>query len=149
MAADGWSECPSMSHLCPRCGEGEMQPKDDAWALCDRCGFTCCLDDLERASHRSQRAELNRQIHECLAEDRRRGSRNGGGDPGPKKEDKLGSRSLRQVTWTDEDIKVLGQSSLEPKGKIRTIKGLPEGTTGEKIRSAVMQKLITDGYLDA
>lgn len=129
------------SHLCPRCGEGEMQPKDDAWALCDRCGFTCCLDDLERASNRSQRAELNRQIHECLAEDRRRGSRNGGGDPGPKKEDKLGSRSLRQVTWAEEEAKVAKQQSLEPKGKIRTIKGLPEGVTGEQVRSAVERML--------
>lgn len=49
-----------MSHLCPRCGEGEMQPRDDAWELCDRCGFTCCLDDLERAAHRSPRSEINR-----------------------------------------------------------------------------------------
>lgn len=130
-----------MSHLCPRCGEGEIQPKDDAWALCDRCGFTCCLDDLERAAHRSPRSELNRQIHECLAEDRRRGSHNGGGDPGPKKEDKLGSRSLRQVAWTDEDIKVLGQSKIEPKDAWLSVRGLPEGVSGEEIRKAIERRL--------
>lgn len=129
------------NHLCPRCGEDEMQAHDAAWGMCPRCGYTCCLDDLERLATRSAKSVLNREIHECLAEDRRRGSRGGSGDKGPKKEDKLGSRSLRQVVWADESAAVVKQESLEPKGRIRNIRGLPEGVTGEQVRQAAERKL--------
>ena len=128
--------------ICTNCGDGEMIIQDQAWAKCDRCGHSCPLQHLERQVHQSPASVINQQIAACLAEDRRRGSRGGGsGYKGPKKEDKLGSRSLRQVTWSDASTKTVKQESLERKGRIRTVKGLPEGVTGEKLREAAARKL--------
>jgi len=127
---------------CNTCGEGVMQIFDEAWAKCDKCGHSCDLYQLEMISKRTEKSQIWHEIRECYLEDTRRGSKGGGsGDKGPKKEDKLGSRSLRQVTWTEDESKIVKQNSLEPKGKIRTIKGLPEGVTGEQVRAAAARKL--------
>ena len=50
-----------------------------------------------------------------------------------------GTRKSMQLT--EEEAKVVKQQSPEPKGKIRTIKGLPDGTTGGQIRAAAARKL--------
>lgn len=134
---------------CPNCGEGELVVYDAAFRQCNRCGRGYTTDQLERLAKESLRARDNRDLRDCWQDQMRKGDRKGGsGDKGPKKEDKLGARSLRQVVWTDEAVKVAKQESLEPKGRIRTIRGLPDGITGDKLRQAVKAKLIEDGYLD-
>jgi hypothetical protein len=133
----------STNHLCPRCGEDEMQAHDAAWGMCPRCGYTCCLDDLERLATRSASSVLNREIHECLAEDRRRGQRGGSGDKGPKKEDKLGRRSLSQMNWSEEQDTIAGRTSskMECKDTWLSVRGIPEGISGETVRKAIERKL--------
>lgn len=127
---------------CDTCGDGVMQIHDEAWAKCDKCGHSCDLYQLEMISKRTEKSQIWHEIRECYLEDARRGSKGGGsGDKGPKKEDKLGSRSLRQVTWTDEDVKVMGQSKIEPKDAWLSVRGLPEGVSGEEVRKAIERKL--------
>lgn len=124
------------------CGDGIMVIYDEAWAKCDKCGKTCDLDELQRRAIRSGKVAGWHEIRECYLEDTRRGQKGGGsGDKGPKKEDKLGSRSLRQVMWTDEDVKVMGQSKIEPKDAWLSVRGLPEGVSGEEVRKAIERKL--------
>lgn len=134
--------------LCNNCGEAELVAHADAFFHCPSCGRGYTADQLEAISQRSRRTQDNQDIRDCWQEDTRRGSRGGGsGDKGPKKEDKLSGRSLQQlkkVEWSEEESKIVKQNSLEPKGKIRTIKGLPEGTTGEQIRAAAARKLGID-----
>lgn len=139
------SESQPRSNQCPNCGEGELVVYDQAFRQCNRCGRGYTTDQLERLEKMSRRAQDARDLRDCWQEQLRMGSRGGGsGDKGPKKEDKLGSRSVAQmkaIEWTEEEAKVVKQNSLEPKGKIRTIKGLPEGTNGEQIRAAAARKL--------
>lgn len=128
---------------CPNCGEGELVVYDAAFRQCNRCGRGYTTDQLEALDRLSRRAQDARDLRDCWQEQMRKGDRKGGsGDKGPKKEDKLGSRSLKQVTWTDDAVKIAKQESLEPKGRIRTIRGLPDGVTGDQVRQAVERKLL-------
>lgn len=139
----------SDNQQCPNCGEGELVVYDASFRQCNRCGRGYTTDQLEALDRLSRRAQDARDLRDCWQDQLRKGDRKGGsGDKGPKKEDKLGARSLRHVTWTDDAVKVTKQESLEPKGRIRTIRGLPDGITGDKLRQAVKAKLIEDGYLD-
>jgi len=130
------------------CGEGIMQIQDEAWAQCDKCGHSCDICQLEMMSKRTEKSQIWHEIQECWRDQLRKGDKGGGsGDKGPKKEDKLGARSVAQmklIEWTEEESKIVKQNSLEPKGKIRTIRSLPEGITGDQVRLAVQAALLRD-----
>lgn len=131
-----------------KCGEGLMQIRDQAWAQCDHCGYSCDIYQLEMMSKRTEKSQIWHEIQECWRDQLRKGDKGGGsGDKGPKKEDKLGARSVAQmktIEWTEEESKIVKQNSLEPKGRIRTIRGLPEGITGDQVRLAVQAALLRD-----
>lgn len=131
------------SQQCPNCGEGELVVYDASFRQCNCCGRGYTTDQLERLANESKRAQQARDLRDCWQDQMRKGDRKGGsGDKGPKKEDKLGARSLRQVTWTDDSLAGTKIQMMEPKGKIRTIRGLPEGITGEQVRAAVRVKVL-------
>lgn len=128
--------------LCNNCGEAQLIAHADAFFHCPSCGRGYTADQLEALANKSDRAQINQDIRDCYLEDTRRGSRGGGsGDKGPKKEDKLGARSLRQVTWTDEATTTLKQESMEPKDAWLSVRGIPEGVSGETVRKAIERKL--------
>lgn len=135
-------------YLCSNCGEAELAIFGDCFFQCPSCGRGYTSDQLEAISERSKRAQDNQDLRDCWREQLRKGDKGGGsGDKGLKKEDKLGARSVAQMKtmeWTEEESKIIKQNSLEPKGKIRTIRGLPEGITGEQVREAVKLKLLED-----
>ena len=128
---------------CPNCGEGELVVYDASFRQCNRCGRGYTTDQLEALDRLSRRAQDARDLRDCWRDQtKRRDGPGGSGDKGPKKEDKLGHRTLRQLAWTDDSVIATQSQTLEPKGKIRTIRGLPEGVTGEQVRAAVRARLL-------
>lgn len=102
---------------CPRCDQAELEPSwqlwtaellvtgaPQEWLRCPSCGYLCTTDSHPGADQRHWDRDLERQVAECLAEDRRKALGKRRSEKGPSREDRLRTTRLRPsqddaVTW--------------------------------------------------
>lgn len=128
--------------LCLHCGEQLTPQPPTPWLHCQSCAHAYLPGDLAKAHQQRQSARYRADILETLREqNRRRNDKPGSSNSSPGKDDKLRSRSLRDVTWDDNETTTVSCVKNEPKSEFLAVRGLPDSIPSEAVMAAIEMEL--------
>ena len=128
------------NNQCLNCGE--LLTPQPPWLHCTTCAHAYLPGDLAKAHQQRQAARDRQYILETLREqNRRRNDKPGSSNSSPGKDDKLRSRSLRDVTWDDNETTLVSWVKNESKSEFLAVRGLPEDIPSEAVMAAIEMEL--------
>ena len=129
-----------INYQCLHCG-GELTAIHPPWLSCPACSHAYLATDLDRAQLRAEVAKQKADIAACMREDQHRGKPGGSSSKSYGKDDKLKSKSLRQVTWQeDTGSKLIASAKIAPKDTFLAIRGISSADT-DAVRIAIEREL--------
>lgn len=134
------------NNQCLHCGEQLTQDTTSPWLHCQSCSHAYLPDDLTKAHRQRQAARDRQDILDTLREqNRRRNDKPGSSNSSPGKDDKLRSRSLRDVTWDDNETTLVSWVKNESKSEFLAVRGLPDEIPSEAVMLAIEMELGESG----